>query len=349
MPRCANCQQPLTAEDADPVAPKRGRKTLYCSDACKQRAYRQRKQREFRNANVLQNSSIFEVDSAGHSRGFKHPRNPPVRYVGGKWRIANWLMDYFPEHQSYIEPFGGGAAVLLQKPPSQLEVLNDLNHDVVNFFHLLAVQPAQLIRAIQLTPYAEDEYRRAHSSEGVTDAIERARRFYVRSRMSFGHSEGNQLSGWRYQTNTSRNLTLTDEWNRIDHLWATSERLKNVQITCSDYRRVLQRFDHPRALFYIDPPYPAQVRYEKRNYYRHEMLEDNQHRELAQLLYGLQGHVVLSGYACPLYSELFEGQGWQRFDKPTRANGNAPVTESIWLNPAAHAGRLPLFRGVVNE
>lgn len=346
MTRCANCHEPLRAEDADPGATKRGRKTHYCNDACKQRAYRQRKERELRNEKVLRNSSVFEAGEPDIRRGFQHPHNPPVRYVGGKWRIAHFLMNYFPEHQSYIEPFGGGASVLLQKPPSQLEVLNDLNHDVVNFFHMLAEKTAQLIRAIQLTPYAEAEYVLAHSSAGIADPIERARRFYIRSRMSFGHSEGNQLSGWRFQTNTSRNLTLTDEWNRTEHLWATSERLKNVQITCSDYQKVLRRFDHPKALFYVDPPYPGAVRYEKRNYYRHEMLEDNQHRELAQHLYGLAGQVVLSGYACDLYAELFEGQGWQRFDKPTRANGNAPVTESIWLNPAAQAGRLPLLRDV---
>lgn len=324
MNRCAICQTPVQG------------KGHYCSSACRQRAYRQRQGRAERNAQTLQ-----------ETRATAKITNPPVRYVGGKWRVAGWIIDQFPPHVCYCEPFGGGASVLLQKYPSRLEVLNDLNHDIINFFDVLRDKTAELIRAISLTPYHEEEYRRAHDMAGVTDPLERARRFYVRTRMSFGHSEAHQLSGWRFMATTSRNLTLTDEFARTEHLWATAERLKAVQICCTDYRKVLTRFDTPETLFYIDPPYPASTRYEARNYYRHEMLQDDQHRELAATLKAVQGMVLVSGYECDLYAELFAG--WRMIRKPTRANGNAPVTECLWISPAADDAMLPMFKKLANE
>ena len=337
MKRCTLCQKVLPD----------GTKAKYCSAACKQIAYRQRLSIANRNASALHIQRETSTNDGYPALKGGAPdlrvKNPPVRYVGSKWRIAEWIIDQFPPHTCYVEPFAGGASVLIQKPRSKLEVLNDLNGDVVNFFDMLREKTADLVRAIQLTPYHEGEYIRAHEP-GCTDLLERARRFYVRTRMSFGSSEAFQKSGWRYQTNTTRNLTLTDEFNRVDHLWATADRLKQVQISCTDYKTCIKRFDTPGTLFYVDPPYPASTRYETRNYYRHEMLEDQLHVEMAEVLKSLEGMVIVSGYECDLYRDLFTG--WRMIQKPTRANGNASVTECLWIAPAVDRAELPLFRSV---
>lgn len=85
----------------------------------------------------------------------------PIPYSVSKWRIARWIVEQFPAHESYVVPFCGGAAVFFTKSPSKLEVLNDLEEEVVNFFQILRDREAELIRKIDLTPYARAEYHRA--------------------------------------------------------------------------------------------------------------------------------------------------------------------------------------------
>ena len=116
------------------------------------------------------------------SRGVE-PKRPLLRYHGGKWKLAPWILRHLPAHRTYVEPFGGGASVLLQKPRSHAEVYNDLDGDIVNFFRVLRDQQqrARLIEALTLTPYARDAPTRsseppAHSSKGPRDGREQQAR-----------------------------------------------------------------------------------------------------------------------------------------------------------------------------
>ena len=104
---------------------------------------------------------------------------PPVRYLGSKWQLADWIIAQMPPHNIYVEPFCGGACVFFRKAPSALEVLNDLNHDVINFFDVLRTQLEEFMRQIEFTPWSREEYERSFEPAG--DSMERARRFYVRS------------------------------------------------------------------------------------------------------------------------------------------------------------------------
>ena len=83
---------------------------------------------------------------------------PALRYYGGKWAVADWVIRHFPHHDCYVEPYGGAGSVLLNKQPSPLEVLNDLDGETVNFFRVLREQPEALMRAIELTPFSREEY-----------------------------------------------------------------------------------------------------------------------------------------------------------------------------------------------
>lgn len=266
--------------------------------------------------------------------------SPPVRYYGSKWRIAEWVIEQFPPHITYCEPFCGGASILFQKQPAKVEIINDLNGEVVNFFDMLRNRPDELIRAIELTPYSREEHRRAHELDDISDPLERARRFYVRSRQSYASGEGTYSSGWRYQANDKRGTTNVEEWSSVNHLWAAVSRLKSVQIECDDALKTINRFDGENTLFYVDPPYLHETRGSSDDY-RHELTKA-QHVELAETLHQVQGMVILSGYSSELYNELYSD--WRCISKDARANDNHPTTEYLWINPSADdISRLPLF------
>lgn len=259
---------------------------------------------------------------------------PPLRWTGSKWKLADWLISQFPAHELYCEPYCGGAAVFFRKPISRIEVLNDLNGDVVNFFTVLRTRTAKLIEAIDLTPYARAEYEA--SFEPCDDPLERARRFYVLSRMSFGAYAGRK-TGWRTQRNRRRGTSITNEWKRLQGLLKGADRLKDAQIECDDALTVIQRYDSPRALFYVDPPYVYHTRSDGgRQRYAHEM-NDADHRQLAAVLQQVKGMVLLSGYDSPLYRELYAD--WDVVSKSTSTNGNSTATEYLWISPRIAAAK----------
>lgn len=267
---------------------------------------------------------------------------PPVRYVGAKWMLADWIKGNMPPHDLYCEPFCGGASVFFRKEPSAIEVINDLSGDVVNFFRVLRTRADELIQAIELTPYSREEYH--NSYEPCEDELERARRFYVKTRQSFG-SSGGRKTGWRAQRNRNRGTSVTNEWRRVEGLYKAVDRLKNAHIECDTAINVIQRYDSPKSLFYVDPPYVFSSRSDGgRARYSHEM-SDSDHRQLAEVLQRVQGAVMLSGYKSELYEELYGH--WRVLEKSTTTNGNSMAIEYLWLSPnAVDLGKLPLFEGI---
>ncbi len=282
------------------------------------------------------------------------PTRPALRYHGGKWRLAPWILSHMPAaHDVYIEPFGGSAAVLLRKSRSPIEVYNDLDGEIVHFFRLLREYPQELTRAIYWTPFAHEEQRL--SQEPAADPLEQARRLYVRSHLTISGPTPQWNRGWRRQKRFSRGRSGTNRmkpaaqsFTEVEHLYQIAERLRGVIIESEDALRLIQRYDHPHALFYVDPPYVAATRArQNESAYRHEMTDD-QHRDLAAVLHACQGMVLLSGYDSDLYRHLFDS--WLRHERTVRTNGNTPhmAAESLWLNPAAARAldqeQLPLWR-----
>ncbi len=265
---------------------------------------------------------------------------PALRYYGSKWRLAALITEQLPPHVCYVEPFGGSAAVLLQKAPSYHEVYNDADHQVVTFFRMLRDRPDDLIQAIELTPFSRDALDRAY--QPAEAPLEVARRFYVRAWQSRGGGSTHWRSGWRYQKSRARGKRAVDDWNDTGHLWALVARLKQVQLECDDAFTIIPRYDSPETCFYLDPPYPASTRgrWAKAGY-RHEM-SDADHRALAELLHGLAGMVILSSYPSALYEELFAD--WTCKTEQVRTEGRKKATEVLWISPAAVDAALPLFR-----
>lgn len=271
------------------------------------------------------------------------PTRPALRYYGGKWNLAPWIISHFPPHKNYVEPCGGAASVLLQKPRSPLETYNDLDGNVVKFFRVLREQPDELLRQIRLTPWARAEYEL--SLEPCEGDLEAARRTWVWCWMAIG----GKWSGWRaiVDVTTRHGETWPSDNLNIDHLLSVADRFQNVQIEQIDMLDCISRYDNCDALIYFDPPYVVSTR-ERGGRYENE-IGNSQHGQAATLLRNCAGMVIVSGYASPLYADLYEAHGWQRRDREAQTNSGGKRTESIWLSPrtwqALGSGMgLPLFQ-----
>lgn len=272
------------------------------------------------------------------------PRRPVLRWHGGKWLLAPWIIGHFPRHRVYVEPYGGGASVLLRKERSYAEVYNDLDAIAVNLFRVLRdpVSAAELKRRLDLTPFARDEFNLSY--EASDDPVETARRTVVRSLMGFGSdaTTGIYRTGFRANSNRSGTTPAHDWRNYPEALPSVVERLRGVIIENRAATDVMSAHDCPEALHYIDPPYVHDTRSRRTNrrgvgvsVYNHE-LTDAQHRELLAFLQSLQGMVVLSGYPSELYDRAL--RSWRRLERPALADGARPRTEVLWINaPAAAA------------
>lgn len=260
-------------------------------------------------------------------------RRPALRYYGGKWNLAPWIISHFPPHKNYVEPCGGAASVLLQKPRSPLETYNDLDGNVVNFFRVLRDRPDELIRKIRLTPWARQEFETARAAD--PDPLETARRFFVSAWMSISCMPHDQTTGWRTSTFWGQcyNLPAHNYFDLVEsnHLFQLSQRFYGVQIEQRPFEYIVIRYDSDETLTYFDPPYIFSER-ASGNVYAFEWT-DIHHIEAASLLRDCVGYVVVSGYACPLYTELYEVHGWHRFDKEAQTNSGGKRIESLWLSP----------------
>lgn len=258
------------------------------------------------------------------------PTRPLLRYHGGKWRLAPWILAHIPPHRTYVEPFGGGASVLLQKPRSYAEVYNDLDGEVVNLFRVVRERGEELAQSCELTPFARAEFEQAYE-DGESD-LERARRTLIRSFMGFG-SAGVTKQTTGFRANTTRAFTTpSHDWMRYpDHLRSVVQRLRGVVIENREALDVMLAHDGDDTVHYVDPPYVHDTRHHRSRApaYRHE-LTDQQHRALASTLHELRGSVVLSGYRCPLYDELYGD--WHRVDVATHADGAKDRIETLWLS-----------------
>jgi DNA adenine methylase len=256
-----------------------------------------------------------------------------LRYHGGKWRLADWIVAHLPPHHCYVEPFGGAASVLMRKPRSAVEVYNDLDASVVSLFRVLRdpVTAEQLRAALELTPYSRAEFVLAW--EPSEDPVEDARRLLVRSSQSIGAKKRCSRNGWRAGPTHGSPVNMWTGWP--SHVPSFVARLREVLIEQQPAAAVVAQFDSPATLFYVDPPYVLKTRaWDHRKIYAHE-LTDAEHAELLTQLLAVRGMVLVSGYRSPLYDEFLAG--WRRVDVNARAQGNRPRVESLWISPAADA------------
>lgn len=267
------------------------------------------------------------------------PDRPILRYFGGKFRMAPWLVAQLPAHAVYVEPFGGAGSVLIHKDRAKAEVFNDVDGEIVNLFKVLRDNGQKLIEQLRFTPYARKEFKLSH--EPAAEPIEQARRTIIRSFFGIGAMrtyvklDGSiSASGFEKSTSWNRGATASMAWaNFPDSLHAIIDRLAGVIIEDKDALEVMHDHDAEQTLHYVDPPYCHNSRPDARkSRYRHEMKIDD-HEGLAATLERMRGMVIISGYRCPLYDRLYAH--WERRDFSAMAFLQKPRTECIWLRNIA--------------
>lgn len=215
-------------------------------------------------------------------------------YPGGKTVIAQWIIDHFPQHGCYVEPFGGSASVLAKKPRSDIEVYNDIQNDAVHFFKTLRERRDDLIEWVRATPYARsqfeewaDEFGKGHRPD---DDVERAGRFFSLRQMSYG----GKIQSPTFKRGKTGTLSCSQRFvNSKQSLRELANRLETVIIENNDYKDIVTEYDTENALFYFDPPYVTGGEYYINNTIDHD--------EFVSLLADVEGKWIVS------YDELPPG------------------------------------------
>lgn len=263
---------------------------------------------------------------------------PPVKWHGGKFYLAEWIISKFPagyQKMTYVEPFGGGASVLLQKYPSQVEVYNDLDSGLTNLFVVLQKYPTAFIDKISMIPYSEVEFEWSKNEHFNDTPMDKAIKFYIQCRQSIG-GRGDSFALSKHRVRGGMAETVSAWLSSIDdNLPKVIKRLRTVQILCRDAFKVIEKFDSSNTLFYLDPTYLSYTR-KSPKVFKHEMTPQD-HWNLLDLVSKLQGFWILSGYNNPLYSVWAEVCGWRKVEKQISnhaAGGDEKrvMTECLWMN-----------------
>jgi len=267
-------------------------------------------------------------------------------YYGAKNGMLSTLLPMLPKCSHYVEPFCGSAAVLLNRDPSPIETMNDLNSDIVNFFKVLRESPEPLVDALYLTPYSHSEFTQAW--EYSADPIEQARRFYIRTQMDVakaGHRKDKSWSKNKAYRPGNHSYCVKNFAAKIPGLMDVELRLKMAQIENLQAIECICKYDSPETLFYLDPPYLPATRSSKDDY-RHEF-SFAQHEELAMVLNSISGKAALSGYDHPQMSIWYKNFHCYKFETkqvPMARGSGLRRQECLWTNynPFKITGQLEL-------
>ena len=264
----------------------------------------------------------------------------PVVWFGGKSRLSARLNSLVPEHKTYVEAFGGGASLLFRKSPSAVEVYNDIDENIVNFFRVLRSPRATALLQAKLnkTPYSRVEYQRFCKTLGrkLSD-VERAYQWFCVMRMSFGSQFGKSWGVSLHGSNGGVASCIHRFHSSTDLLELACTRLRNVVVECQDWRKLCRRYDGKMTLLFLDPPYLPSTR--KDGKYKHELTEED-HIELVKFLSNCRSKVILCGYDNPIYYRLLH-KGWRQIKWPHRCclnnrqgcdNAGQRRVENVWLN-----------------
>lgn len=221
---------------------------------------------------------------------------PVIPWVGGKRKLARTIFPLFPEHTCYVEPFCGGAALFFMKPPSDVEVLNDINSDIVNLYRVVQNHLEEFIKQFKWALTSREIFTWAKDTppETLTD-IQRAARFYYLQKLSFGARSDSRSFGTSATSPSSLNLMRLEE--TISDAWL---RLQRVTIEHLDWQECIRRYDRPGTLFYLDPPY-----WKTQGYGVPFGIE--QYQFMAETVRGIKGKAIISVNDHPDMRAVFDG------------------------------------------
>lgn len=261
---------------------------------------------------------------------------PILRWPGSKWRIADWIIHFFPYHEVYCEPFFGSGAVFFRKAPAGTETINDIDGNIVNLFRVIREQPAELCKEIEMTPYAREEYNDCLHETYPKNQLDAARIFLVRAWQSYGGKTHESGKSWAHdRTNT---VYRPKYWCKMpEHIMNVAERLKMAQVECMNALELIPMYNRRNTLLYIDPPYLKNTRTSL--HYECEFSGVEEHKALLKLCKQHTGPCVISSYDNELYNT--ELAGWEKHSRQVATNNAGTATEIIYLNKVCtEQGRL---------
>ena len=284
----------------------------------------------------------------------------PLKWHGGKYYLRKWIIGLMPPHLHYVEPFFGGGGILLARDPDRdwmaagkeklpaalqgcSEVANDLHGELINFWRVLQ-NPSDFEafrQRIELTPFSQAEFEEARDNSKSEEArepenqIDRAVRFFILARQSRQGLMKDFATLSRNRTRSRINEQVSAWLNVVDGLPDVHQRLRKVVILNQDACDVIRKQDGQHTLFYCDPPYVHESR-STTGEYAYEMTE-SQHRELLDILAGIEGRFMLSGYPSELYREWEQRHNWTRQEflidnKASSGKVKETKTECLWCN-----------------
>ena len=264
-----------------------------------------------------------------------------IKYPGSKWSINQWIVDHFPKHHSYLEPFFGSGAVFFRKSRSPIETINDIDGEVVNFFTCVRDKPEKLARYIEFTPYSrkvheaacqelnKKPYERVYPGPQPGD-IRRAAKFATKMMMGFGFRTNECAAGFKRDIQGREAAYAANDWCQLpDRIRYVTDRLKGVQIENRPAIKLIKEFKYKNVLIYADPPYVMNARSCKRPQYRFEM-SDNDHIDLVEALMDHPGPVIISGYDNIIYNGLL--RHWNKEEIVGKKQNAGKSVEVIWYN-----------------
>lgn len=270
-------------------------------------------------------------------------------YFGGKYNVLKELYSNMPtDVKHFVDVFGGSMTVALNYPNKSAAITAcDINEDIINFYTVLRTRETELVRALRLTPCAEQEFKQAWEGMRSDCPLERARCFFIRSVMGFyglGSQQTRKGKSISFSKGTSANkckgrVEVVSRLNNKTELLTEVAQIirERVQIVSSSYEKTLVQFDYPTSFFYVDPPYNPKSR-SASGEYKHEFTECD-HRAMAERLNQVEAKAMISGYRSDLMIELYEANGWhatklkhRKYSAITRKELPEAKQEWIWTN-----------------
>lgn len=251
---------------------------------------------------------------------------------GGKYYLSPWIISHFPKnYTTYIEPFVGAGNILLNKSPSYLEVIGDVDITIAQVFRALRDDTQEFINRLSSIEYSEETFINATNTHIFTTYIDQAVNEYILRRMSRGGLR--KAFAWSDRLRGGQPGDVNAWKTALKLLPTIADRLKNVYIFHKPAVETISPFNDKDTLVYADPPYLHETRVST-NTYAAEMSK-NAHVKLAEALNAFRGKVILSGYQSSLYARLFKG--WRRVNKmianhSSQSKKKDMKIESLWLN-----------------
>lgn len=250
-----------------------------------------------------------------------------LKYPGSKWNLVPHILKMIPNHHTYLEPFFGSGAILFSKNESRIEMVNDLDHNVVNLFNCIKSDPERLARIVLSTPYSREQYDNSYI-QIPEEPYEKAANFLVKCWQGYGFRTNGSKVGWKNDIQGRESMYALWDWYRLpDRILMVAERLRKVQIENRPALEVMKRFDFSNVFMYLDPPYVLCTRTGKQ--YAHEM-QDDDHEELLKFTLQSRAKIMISGYESDMYNDYLSN--WNKANYKSCAEMGGKRIETVWFN-----------------